>query len=199
MYGCLFWSLKTLGESFPRSLRGETLVSKTLNLPPFVQFKNQAEFEVEFKSKVVDLIKMYNFGVLSFWSFSAKSKVILKIQISGKCPLFKLKSPIQNLFGILKNGQHESCRAWKVEQLSCWEFFKLFWKIKSNFGISNLPQFKIGIFSQFEFWISNCLAQIHPFPFQISLWSLKMFCSIQNPEQVSFWPKFDFYSKFGSN
>jgi hypothetical protein len=66
MYGCLFWSLKTLGESFSESLRGETLVSKTLDLPPFVQFKNQAEFEVEFKSKVVDLVKMYNFGVLSF-------------------------------------------------------------------------------------------------------------------------------------
>ena len=66
MYGCLFWSLKTLGESFSESLRGETLVSKTLDLPPFVQFKNQAKFEVEFKSKVVDLVKMYNFGVLSF-------------------------------------------------------------------------------------------------------------------------------------
>ena len=39
---------------------------KTLDLPPFVQFKNQAKFEVEFKIKVVDLVKMYNFGVLSF-------------------------------------------------------------------------------------------------------------------------------------
>jgi len=39
---------------------------KTLDLPPFVQFKNQAKFEVEFKSKVVDLFKMCNFGVLSF-------------------------------------------------------------------------------------------------------------------------------------
>jgi hypothetical protein len=75
-----------------------------------VQFKNKAKFEVEFKSKVVDIVKMYNFGVLSFWSFHTKFKVILKIQISGKCPLFKLKSPIQNLFGILKSGQHESCR-----------------------------------------------------------------------------------------
>jgi len=39
---------------------------KTLDLPPFVKFKNQAKFEVEFKSKVVDLVKMYNFGVLIF-------------------------------------------------------------------------------------------------------------------------------------
>ena len=39
---------------------------KTLDLPPFVHFKNQAKFEVEFKRKVVDLVKMYNFGVLSF-------------------------------------------------------------------------------------------------------------------------------------
>ena len=66
MYGCLFWGLKTLGGSFSEKLRGGTLVSKTLDLPPFVQFKNQAEFEVEFKSKVVDLVNMYNFGVLSF-------------------------------------------------------------------------------------------------------------------------------------
>jgi len=39
---------------------------RTLDLPPFARFKNQAKFEVEFKSKVVDLVKMYNFGVLSF-------------------------------------------------------------------------------------------------------------------------------------
>ena len=123
----------------------------TLELPPFVQFKNQAKFEVEFKSKVVDLVKMYNFGVLSFWSFNTKFKVILKIQISRKCPLFQLKPPIQNPFGILKSGQHESCRAQKVEQLSCWEFFKLLYKIKSNFGNSVLPQFKNLKFLWFEF------------------------------------------------
>ena len=51
---------------FPKGLGGETLVFKTLDLPPFVQFKNQVKFEVEFKIKVVDLVKMYNFGVLSF-------------------------------------------------------------------------------------------------------------------------------------
>ena len=85
---------------------------------------------------------MYNFGVLSFWSFNTKFKVILKIQISEKCPLFQIKPPIQNPLGILKSGQHESCRAQKVEQLSCWEFFKLFRKNKSNFGNSNLPQVK---------------------------------------------------------
>ena len=93
-----------------------------------MQFKNQAKFEVEFKRKVVGLVKMYNFGVLSFWSFNKKFKVILKIQFSRNCPLFRFESPIQNLFGILKSGQHESCRAQKVEQLSCWEFFKLFGK-----------------------------------------------------------------------
>jgi hypothetical protein len=62
----LVWSLKTLGESFPRSLKGGNPSFQNPKLPPFVQFKNQAEFEVEFKSKVVDLVKMYNFGVLSF-------------------------------------------------------------------------------------------------------------------------------------
>ena len=87
-------------------------------MPPFAQFKNQAKFEVEFKRKVVDFVKMYNFGVLSFWSFNIKFKVILKIQISRKCSLFQFESPIQILFGILKSDQHESCRAQNVEQLS---------------------------------------------------------------------------------
>jgi len=45
---------------------GENPDFKTLDLPPFVQFKKQAKFEVEFKSKVVDLVKMCNFGVSSF-------------------------------------------------------------------------------------------------------------------------------------
>ena len=49
-----------------RKFREENPNSLTQFLPPFVQFKNQAKFEVEFKSKVVDLVKMYNFGVLSF-------------------------------------------------------------------------------------------------------------------------------------
>ena len=49
-----------------RENRGENRDFRTLDLPPFVQFKNQAKFEVEFKSKDVDLVKMYNFAVLSF-------------------------------------------------------------------------------------------------------------------------------------
>jgi len=49
-----------------RENRGENPDFRTLDLPPFVQFKNQAKFEVEFKSIVVDLVKVYNFGVLSF-------------------------------------------------------------------------------------------------------------------------------------
>ena len=49
-----------------RKLKGGNPNFKTLDLSPFVQFKNKAKFEVEFKSKVVDLVKMYNFGVLSF-------------------------------------------------------------------------------------------------------------------------------------
>jgi hypothetical protein len=53
-------------EDFRENGGGETVIFKSLVLRPFVQFKNQAKFEVEFKSKVVDLVKMYNFGVLSF-------------------------------------------------------------------------------------------------------------------------------------
>jgi hypothetical protein len=138
---------------------------------------------------------MYNFGVLSFWRFSTKFKVILKIQISRKCPLFKLKSPIQNLFGILKSVQHESCRAWKVEQLSCWKFFKLLCKIKSNFRNSVLPKFKIlelslnfKLFGQFSY-----------FPLGISSGHQKMIGSSQNFAQLLFWHIFIFYSNFQSN
>ena len=144
---------------------------------PFSQFKNQAKFEVEFKSKVVDLAKMYNFGVLSFWSFNIKFKVILKIQISRKCPLFQFESPIQNLFGILKSDQHESCRAQKVEQLSCWKFFKLLWKIKSNFGNSDLPQFKNWNFPNLDLKF-KLFCQIHLYPLRISFGHQNMFCSL---------------------
>ena len=49
-----------------RENSGENPDFKTLYLPPLVQFKNQEKFGDEFKSKVVDLVKMYNFGVLSF-------------------------------------------------------------------------------------------------------------------------------------
>ena len=149
---------KTLGWKISERIRGENPDFWTLELPPFAQFKNQAKFEVEIKRKVVDLVKMYNFGVLSFWSFNTKFKVILKIQISRKCPLFQFEPPIQNLFGILKSDQHESCRAQKVEQLSCWEFFKLFGKIKSNFGNSDLAQFKNLNFPDLRFELQTVLA-----------------------------------------
>jgi hypothetical protein len=36
----------------------------------------EAEFENGLKNKVVDLVKMYNFGVLSFQSFNVKFKVV---------------------------------------------------------------------------------------------------------------------------
>ena len=58
-------SLNPRVEDF-RENRGGNPDCKTLELPPFVQFKNQVKFEVEFKRKVLDLVKMYNFGVLSF-------------------------------------------------------------------------------------------------------------------------------------
>jgi len=58
---------KTLGWQFSERLRGGGNPDFwTPELPLFVQLKNQAKFEDVFKSKVVDLGKMYNFGVLSF-------------------------------------------------------------------------------------------------------------------------------------
>jgi len=120
---------------------------------------------------------MYNFGVLSFGSFNAKFKVILKIQFSEKCPLFQFESPIQKLFGILKSGQHESCRAQKVEQHSCWKVFKLLWKIKSNFGNSDLPQFKKLNFPNLDLKF-KLFCQIHPFLLRIGFGNQKKICSL---------------------
>ena len=53
--------VKFLGWKVSEKIGGEPWIC-----PLFVQFKNQEKFEVEFKRKVVDLVKMYNFGVLSF-------------------------------------------------------------------------------------------------------------------------------------
>jgi len=59
----------------------------------------------------------------------------------------------------LESDQHESCRAQQIEQLLFWEFFKLLWKIKSNFGISVLVKFKIGIFPKWEFEFQTVLVK----------------------------------------
>jgi len=58
---------------------------------------------------------------------------------------FQFESLIQNLFGILKGNQNESCRAHQNEQLLFLEFFKLLSKIKSNFGISVVTKFKLDL------------------------------------------------------
>jgi len=141
---------------------------------------------------------MYNFGVLSFWSFNVKFKVIFKIQISRNCPIFQFESLVQNLFGILKSDQHESCRPPQIEQLLFWEFFKFLWKIKSNFGISVLTKLKIGISPNLGFWNSNCLVQIQTLPLIISSGLLNIFCSIQNCAQLLVWQNFYLSSNFGS-
>jgi hypothetical protein len=52
----------------------------------------EVEFENGLKIKVVGLVKMYNFGVLSFQSFNEKFKVILNLPTSRKCPLLILNS-----------------------------------------------------------------------------------------------------------
>ena len=155
------FKFKTLGWKFSESLGGETLIFNPSFYPLFCNLKNKPNLKLSSKAKLKP--KNKPFGVLSFWSFSTKFKVILKIQISRNCPLFQFESPIQNLFGILKNCQHESCRAQKVEQLSSWELFKLFWKIKSNFEISNLPQFKIGIFPNLRFEFQTVWFNFVPF------------------------------------
>jgi hypothetical protein len=52
----------------------------------------KAEFENDSKSKVVGLVKMYNFGVLSFQCFHVKFEVILSLPKFKKYPLLILNS-----------------------------------------------------------------------------------------------------------
>jgi len=86
---------------------------------------------------------------------------------------FEFESLLQNLFGILKSDQNKSCRALQDEQLLFWEFHKFLRKIKSNFGISILPKFKLnlpqfGILNFKLFWLKS------PFSFQNMNLSLKV-------------------------
>jgi hypothetical protein len=56
----------------------------------------EVEFENGFKRKVVGLVKMYNFGVLSFLSFHIKVEVIFNLQKSKKVSPFDFKLKFQN-------------------------------------------------------------------------------------------------------
>jgi hypothetical protein len=55
---------------------------------PYSNFKMETKFEIGLNRKVVGLAWMYNFGILSFLSFSIKFKVILSLPISRNCPFF---------------------------------------------------------------------------------------------------------------
>jgi len=63
----------------------------------------------------------------------------------------------------MKSGQHKSSRAPQFGQLLFWEFFKLLRKIKSNFGISILPQFKLEFSPKLEFEIQTILIKFITF------------------------------------
>jgi len=91
------------------------------------------------------------------------------MHIYKNCPLLSFESLIQNLFGILKSGQNESYRAHQSEQNLFWEFFKLFRKIKSNFGISILPQFKNEISPKLGFEFQIVLPKFIPFHSKLAL------------------------------
>jgi len=82
---------------------------------------------------------------------------------------FQFESLIQNLFGILKSDQNESCRARQNEQLLFWEFFKLLRKIKSNFGISILPQFKSVLPPNWNFEFQTVWFKFVPFLSKLAL------------------------------
>jgi len=64
--------VKSLVWKVSERIGGENPDFRTLDLPPFVQFKNQAKLEVDFKRKVGDLVKMYNFVFFEFLKFQYK-------------------------------------------------------------------------------------------------------------------------------
>jgi hypothetical protein len=85
---------------------------------------------------------MYNFGILSFWSFNIKFKVISKLPNSKKMSPFDFKFKFQNPGWIWKSFQHESCRSWNYEDFIFWEFLScyMFFKVisKNSFKSRNL-------------------------------------------------------------
>jgi len=85
---------------------------------------------------------MYNFSVFKFLKFQCKIQSNFENTVFQKMPPFEFESLFQKLFGILKSDQNKSCKTFQSEQLLFWKIFKLLSKIKSNFAISILPQFK---------------------------------------------------------
>jgi len=57
----------------------------------------------------------------------------------------------------------------KLNNFHVGSFSSCFEKSKVILEFLICPNLKLEFFSQLEIWISNCLAQIHPFPFEISL------------------------------
>jgi hypothetical protein len=72
----------------------------------------EAEFEKVLNSKVVGLVKIYNFDVWRFWSFNIKSKVISKLPNLKNVSPFEFKFKFQNPVIIWKSVQYKTCRAW---------------------------------------------------------------------------------------
>jgi len=84
----------------------------------------------------------------------------------------------------------------KLNNFNVGSFWSCFGKSKVILEFLICPNSKLEFFPIWDLDF-KLLALIRPFPFEISFGPLKMFCSIQNSEQVLFWQKFDFYSNFG--
>jgi hypothetical protein len=82
----------------------------------------EAEIENGLKSKVVGLVKMYNFGVLSFQSFHVKFKVILFFPKSRNCPLLILNSNFKNYVEFEKGKNMKSVELEKLSNFYFWRF-----------------------------------------------------------------------------
>jgi hypothetical protein len=86
LYNFVFWSFQSFSIKCGVILKRFKSQICPLFIP-YSNFKMESKFGNSLKSKVVDLSKMKNFGVLSFWSFNIKFKVILDLPKSKKCPL----------------------------------------------------------------------------------------------------------------
>jgi hypothetical protein len=76
----------------------------------------------EQKSKFVGLVKMYNFGVLSFQSFHVKFEVILEIQKSRNCPHLILNSNFKNYAEFEKGQNIKIVDLEKLSNFHIWRF-----------------------------------------------------------------------------
>jgi hypothetical protein len=83
---------------------------------PLFQVKIQNEFDVGYKSNIVDLFMMDNIGILSFKTFHKKFKVILNLK-----NLNKFQLTYTNMWS---NQKVWFQKIWKKKNRQIWSFYE---------------------------------------------------------------------------